>query len=309
MKLLRKINLLREFGIKVFMADLLASNIRIPKLTARWKDKVFTSWLREHYQHILNKYLLMNTTTEHDNSSSYVWSMWWQGDNNLPEVIQLCFGNIKRHCGDHKFIVISKDNYRDYITLPDYILKKVNDGSITLTHLSDIIRMYLLSHYGGLWIDATILVTDDIPEKVFSENFFTLKRTCNTSLYNVSMNRWAGNLMAAKKGNILCSFCLDVFLEFWKSHSMLIDYVFIDYVIAWAYLDISECTDMINSVQEGNFAFDDLQPLLNSVWQQEKYNALMKNTHFFKLTYKHTFKKDIHGKETFYGYIIKNLWP
>ena len=305
MKLLRRINLLREFGYKVFLADFCASNIRIPTLTARWKDKVLTGWLRKNYRHIVDKYQQQDTSPQ-DTSSSCVWSMWWQGEDNLPEVIQLCFGNIKRHCGSHPFIVITKDNYRDYVNLPEYIIRKVEAGTITLTHFSDIVRMYLLSHYGGMWIDATILVTKDIPEGVFSANYFTLKRETNPKLY-ISMNRWAGNLQAVKKDNNLCAFCLDMFLEYWKTHNMLIDYVMIDYVIALAYDDLPECRKMIDSVPTGNYAFDDLQPLLNSAWDSEKYADMMNDTQFFKLTYKHTFMKSSHGHETFYGYIIRNL--
>ena len=309
MKIRRKINLLREFGLKVCLADFCASNIRLPRITARWKDKVLITWLREKYDYVIQRYLRREQVhiQNDDNALPCVWSMWWQGENDLPEVIELCLTNIRKHCGKHPLRIITKDNYREYIDLPEYIIDKVKAGVITLTHLSDIIRMYLLYHYGGMWIDATILVTQDIPEEIFAADYYTINRGMNINDFNVSMRRWTGCLQAAGKANEWSLLVLDIMLEYWKTHTMLADYVMIDYIIAMTYEVLPECRAVIDAVPEGNYAFDDLQPVLNDIFDENKYYDMTCGTQFFKLTYKHVFMKVKHGQETFYGHITRKL--
>ena len=178
MKISRKINILRDFGLKFFAADFLSSNIRIPQLTARWKDKVFIELLKEKYGYVIGRHI--NKKPKMQNiEAPFIWSMWWQGTDNLPEVVKMCFREIQKHRGSHPFTIITEDNYGDYISLPEYITDGLNNGTISRTHFSDIVRMYLLSRYGGMWIDATVLVTRDIPEEFFGMNYCTLRRPTN----------------------------------------------------------------------------------------------------------------------------------
>ena len=301
----RRLNLLRKFGFKIFAADFCASNIRLPKLTARYKDRVLIDWLREHYGHVINDYLHKESHTEQQDSSPCIWSMWWQGEDNLPEVVNLCFEKIRKHCGSHKFIIITKDNYRDYIDLPEYIFRKIDDGKITLTHFSDIVRMYLLSHYGGMWIDSTVLVTKNIPEEIFSMDYYTIKRGFDLREYHAAMLRWCACVQFARKGCLLCDFVVKVLLEYWKDNDSLVDYVLIDYVIALGYECLPECRAMIDAVPQSNYAFDEVMHLLNAEWDADVFSELAKDTQFFKLTYKHTFSKAKREKDTFYGHFIK----
>ena len=53
-------------------------------------------------------------------------------------------------------------------------MEKFSRGYISRTHLSDMIRLNLLYLYGGAWLDATVLVSNDIPEEYFREELFSL---------------------------------------------------------------------------------------------------------------------------------------
>ena len=285
----RRINILREFGLKVFAADFLSSNIRLPKITARWKDKVFLEFLRNKYDYVIRRHI--NDKRPLNGEAPFIWSMWWQGTENLPEVVSLCFNKIRRHCGSRPFTIITKDNYRDYISLPEYITDKLNNGTIRLTHFSDIVRMYLLSRYGGMWIDATVLVTRDIPEEFFSRSYCTVRRPTNLREYNVSLRRWCISVQSAWPECPLCEFVLDMWLEYWKDYNFLADYVMTDYFFALAYETLPECRMLFEAVPLGNYAFDDVRPLLASRWEQEKFDAMNRDTQFFKLTYKWDFPR------------------
>lgn len=91
-----------------------------------------------------------------------IWVLWWQGLENAPVIVQRCVESIQKNAGKHPFHLLSKDNLSQYIQLSDFIKQKVDSGAITLTHLSDIIRMALLAKYGGFWIDSTVYVTKPI---------------------------------------------------------------------------------------------------------------------------------------------------
>ena len=76
----------------------------------------------------------------------------------MPDVAKACLNSIKMHADRHPVIVITEANHGDYVDLPDYIRTKVKQGKISLTHLSDILRMALLAKHGGIWIDSTVLI-------------------------------------------------------------------------------------------------------------------------------------------------------
>ena len=50
--------------------------------------------------------------------------------------------------------------------------------------------MCLLYEHGGLWIDATVYVSQPIPEKVFQEPLFTVAANIDTD--NISQAKWMG---------------------------------------------------------------------------------------------------------------------
>lgn len=307
MSLKKKINLCREFGFKVLFSDLCAKNIRIPKITSRWKDKIILQWLRKNFPHVLEQY--KNISSQHriisDTSASTVWSMWLDGEENAPEIVRLCFSCIRKNCGNHPFKIITRENLREYISLPGYIYDRLRSGGMKTAHFSDVVRMSLLSEYGGLWLDSTIFTASKIPEEIFASDYYTVRHSLNKSDRNVAMQRWTTYLQAARKDNILCRFVLDMMLEYWKMHETFIDYVMMDYFFALAYEDLPECRKILDSVPVSNNSIEDMRPLLGSKYDAEIYDELTRETKFFKLTYKQKFPKNIAGHETFYGHIMQ----
>ena len=178
MDIKKKIALFKEFGPLVGLSSACSLAIRYPMAISRWKDRCIIRWMKEHYGDIIQQYKQGNSCfvkMEKPIEPAPIWSVWWQGEENAPEMVKMCFASVNRHRGEHPFIIITKDNYQKYISLPDHIMQKMNSGVLRLTHFSDIIRLYLLTHYGGLWLDATIYVTDTIPEDIFSSNYYSIK--------------------------------------------------------------------------------------------------------------------------------------
>ena len=112
-------------------------------------------------------------------------------------------------------------------------------------------------------------------------------------------------MQAAHKDSKFCGFVYETMLEYWKTHETVFNYVLFDYIIALAYEELPEFRSMLDALPMNNPDVDSLQTLLNSPFDEKKFADLTQNTNFFKLTWKHQFQKNIAGRETFYGHIMK----
>lgn len=120
---------------------------------------------------------LLQHPQEHQ-ANRTVWLFWWQGMDTAPTLVKACNQTVRKHFADWNIVVIDKNNFEQYVHLPDYILEKHQRGIITHTHFSDILRLALLIEHGGLWLDATVFCTGGI--EPFMEQ-------CNLFLYR---NGW-----------------------------------------------------------------------------------------------------------------------
>ena len=144
--------------------------------------------------------------------TSPIWTCWWQGENAMPDIVKACYNAMHRFSDGHPVILITEKNYKDYVNMPDYIIRKQQSGEIDLTHFSDILRMMLLAQHGGIWMDSTLL----IPSKHLGtfirpeDKFWSCHH--HTRYYNISQGGWVSFFLACGKGNILPSFIADMHL-------------------------------------------------------------------------------------------------
>lgn len=231
-----------------------------------------------------------------------IWIFWWQGIENMPPIVSSCFKSVIKNSNGHKVILITKDNVREYTDIPDYIYKKVNNGNITLTHFSDILRFNLLKNHGGLWIDSTVYVA-----KKINENYFNYLYTSGG--YNSKTNplfvggKWTGFLIGGYSYNKLFVFMDSFFKDYWKNNKKLVNYFLIDYALRYAYdNEIGNFNDYVDNVAKyNNPSMFELQPRLNCIFDKDQYDKMCRKTDMFKLTYKMDFYDN---KDTFYTFIV-----
>lgn len=238
-----------------------------------------------------------------------VWVLWLQGLDQAPELVRMC---IKSICTNMPSVaevkLLTLDNLGQYIRVPDWIIQKVNEGKISLTHFSDIVRMGLLYRYGGMWIDATYYVHRAVEAEFFDREFYTNRLSVPQWRADISRSRWAGNCMLMKPGNLLAKFALECFYEYWKLKDDMIDYYLIDYVIALAYDNLPEVRRMIDDCPYSQPQVFELGKVMNNKWSKEKMEAMTKDTNFFKLSYKVPLvKENVVDDMTFYGYLLKRM--
>lgn len=111
-------------------------------------------------------------------SKPVIWQYWGQGTTDLPEIVKMCFRSFDRYAGgEYEIVRLDDATIPDYLDLPDYVMEKVRNGIYSRTHFSDLLRLCLLETYGGIWADATILLTGPIPAQIRSAELFLYQRS------------------------------------------------------------------------------------------------------------------------------------
>lgn len=278
------------------------------------KPKSISAFANRRHTKIENKILsivghdVFNTDNpgQPDNHvKSNIWVLWLQGESNMPELVKVCLESIKQNAGDHTVVVLSDSNLDEYIQLPERITTLYQDGKISNAHYSDIIRMALLSRYGGIWIDATILLTSNLDGIISNTNLYTIKNKPKGN--NVSDRRWTGFFIATEPMNPLPVIVDRIFMLYWEKENVLIDYFLIDYAIDLAYKYNATVKEQIDSITENNPQIYNLLPLLPQKYNANEFEALTKDTSVFKLSWKKYKSSDLQEQSSVYCY-LKNIY-
>lgn len=169
-----------------------------------------------------------------------IWQYWGQGcgQEGLPDVVSLCFRSVDTYRGDYTVIRVDDDTLGQYLDLPDFIWAKKRTGIINRTFFSDIIRLALLQAYGGVWLDATILLTDTLPAHFCAQDYFVYQRDAREPHTDYWKNSYAyywgwhrdykvkmlNSIIFAKKGHALLVQLCDLLLHYWKTADGVLDY-------------------------------------------------------------------------------------
>jgi hypothetical protein len=183
------------------------------------------------------------------------------------------------------------------------MMDKYKAGIVTRTHLSDYLRLELLSRYGGLWLDSTFFCTSNI-ESVFNLPLWSIKRPDYLHI-SVASGQFANYSFACdEEHRWIFATLRDYLLAYWQKYDYMVDYLFLDYLIVKAIQDYREIAKVFSEIPPNNPNCDELLKVLSKQYDVQKWNELIKDTNLFKLTWKKTFEKEVDGQLTFYGKII-----
>lgn len=248
-----------------------------------------------------------------DSDKLPIWCCWWQGEEQMPELVKMCNTRLKQVIPSDKaqLYIITFDNYKNYVDIPSHIVEKFEKGIVTMTTMSDVLRFSLLERYGGYWLDATVFFTDEIPEQYFTREFYCQKMTnkIDSVKREACKCNWCGFSMKGEKGNIAFRYMIDAFSEWWKKYDTIIDYVLIDYMLMTGYRHIPAITSVIDSVENNNEDIFAMYSHLNEPYSDELLSTFTKRNVMHKLTYKMDLKKTTDdGELTLYGYLLNNVY-
>lgn len=268
------------------------------------KNKNIQSYLNNLLKTVLNKYKKESDKGTYQEDAP-IWVCWWTGLENAPLLIKQCVKSIRKNAGSHEVHIITKDNYKDYLEIPDYIIEKVEQKKMCLANFSDYLRVSLLEKYGGLWLDATIYIPSRLPEMIFERELYTCKSPGVTGF--VSNGRWTSYCIGGWKGNLLFKIAKECFEKYWSSEEYSIDYLLVDYVFSLIY-DNNLCVrKLIDSIPIANMQRNDLAKAMVIGADASEFESIIRNdTILYKLSWREYYPMQTsNGQESIFSYFLR----
>ena len=239
-------------------------------------------YLENQFAQLINEYKNQRYKSKRIGEQDYVWVCWWQGLNDAPSLVKACIKNLKEKSNGRRVIVIDKNNYSDYLNVPSTILDKVENGKISITFLSDILRFMLLAKYGGVWVDATLFVNNSLPSMNKYE-FYTIKHGL-FSEWHICGGKWSSFFMASGQNNTGVSLIRDMLIKYAELDQPWMAYLLTDAAIKAAYNNLDQFKAEIDMIPINNQNVFQMAEELNQ--SSENYHC---PTNLNKLTYKQNF--------------------
>ncbi|MBX1885953.1 capsular polysaccharide synthesis protein [Campylobacter peloridis] len=202
-----------------------------PKIENYLEQNYIIPYFKQKFHHNL-------TPQKKFEDEKIIWQFWYQGLDNAPKIIQKCIESIQYHMKDeYKIIILTKENLKDYIDFPEFVYSKLENntfGEKTITFFSDLLRVSLLSIYGGIWIDAAMFLSDKIQNNLLEQDFFVFHRSKEKPMdhlkwtnYNYYYFFWDDNFkvnilngfIISKKGHKLTNTLMNILLEYWEKEA------------------------------------------------------------------------------------------
>lgn len=235
-----------------------------------------------------------------------IWVCWWQGLDHAPELVKKCIDSIVQNAGDHQVTVITEKNYRQFVDIPAWAEEKFRKGIISRTHYSDILRLCLLAQHGGMWLDATFFCTEPILDSYFRLPLWSIRRPDYLHV-SVACGQFATYSLACSYENRwLFATIRDFVLNYWRTHDLMVDYLFLDYLFVLAQRKNSRILDAFRAIEPNNPQCDELCKVLNKPYDEGVWVHMCENTALFKLTWKQNFLRSADNQDTFYAKLQSN---
>jgi len=282
--------LLNGFSKKSLEIVRLAVNNRII-CKLRKKNRKFIGQFKDTY------------TPKSRQQSGKVWVCWLQGMEQAPALVQRCYASLRENLPDREIVLLTENNYRDFVTFPDYIQRKIDSGIITRTHFSDLLRLELLINHGGTWIDATVLCSGkNIPAYMLNSDLFVFQ-TLKPGLdgHPTAISSW---FMTACTSHPILELTRALLYRYWEKHNGMVDYFLLHdffqlateaYPQEWA-----QVIPFSNSIPHI------LLLRLFETYDDATWQAAREMTPFHKLSYKFT-DAQAQLPDTYYKHILRQI--
>lgn len=105
-----------------------------------------------------------------------IWIYWHQGWEQVPSLVKQCRSSWTRFNPDYEVHALDQHTVFDYVKFPTSF--DIQRKYLTIQKVADILRLALLSKYGGVWTDATVLCTRPLSEwldEYYGSQFFAFR--------------------------------------------------------------------------------------------------------------------------------------
>lgn len=247
----------RRIDVAKIISNLISAPICLSQKRKIVRKKIYRLLSEEHISdsnkeeiianEIENKYISIVDSIRYgssgeQNQQKIVWQYWAQGDKCLPKIVKICMKTVAYHFkkAGYQVICLNDESVNKYLNIDDRFLQmaRLNRNGYSYTSYSDLLRCGLLYKYGGIWMDATVLITE-VPyellnnERVFFERSETVRKfnRLKYRLYSdyfrwgsgVRVN-WLSSIIKAPKGDALFGMLWDILNKYWANEQIYKNY-------------------------------------------------------------------------------------
>lgn len=131
-----------------------------------------------------------------------IWILWHQGWDKAPDVCKTCLASWEYHNPDWEIVTLDSVTAKDWVNIDSKL-----PGLITnYISYSDILRLFLLNTYGGVWVDATTFCNKPLDEWAPDGTF----------LFHRTGQLIASWFVKAEVGSYIIDKWYEAMLEYWQ---------------------------------------------------------------------------------------------
>jgi len=184
------------------------------------KGKILTNYYGRKYLPSIKGLTLQKQITVE--TPETIWQFWDNPNGQTtPEIVRSSLESVNRFKGNFHHKILTKSTLHNFTDLPGIVIDKFNRNRMDCAHFSDLLRLNLLKNHGGVWIDATVYMTNFIPQFIADEDFFVFLTGRQTHFPYSFMQSC---FIRAKKGSFLCEAWYKMCVEYWKKERKKLDY-------------------------------------------------------------------------------------
>lgn len=258
--------------------------------------------LREKYRPLAKRLLEQYSDSQSHVNSDTVYNCWMQGMDDAPPLVKACLRSQREYIPHKHFVMVTEQNFRQLVSLPQFILDKYERGIIPHAHFTDLIRLELLIEHGGTWIDSTVLFTSDkYPDTIMRCPLFMFQYCHPTTKAFRGISNW---FISAHSHNRLLTVLRDMLFEYWREYDCVTEY----YVFHLFFRFIAEyCPDEVAAMPHGLSIYTlQMANYLEAAYDEQTFSRVTAKCPIHKLDFRKE-KLTVDGKPTLCQHLLKQL--
>ena len=227
----------------------------------------------------LQQRVLSNKSSQSGEPKLFIY--WDAGFDRAPAVVRACYREMLTKHERNQVVVLDADTWRYYVTIPRHVVDKVLNQNKNQIHFSDVLRTALLARYGGIWADATCMVTKNIVSMfgdISKSGFFS---------YNYDVARISSWFLCSSGDNYIAKMMFEALCEYWNDFDKQINYYIFHYIFEILYyLDERFRKIWDESTKARSCDAHTMQNHMMTEYKKDAFDKMLQVSAVQKLTYK-----------------------